>query len=554
MFLTRSHSGTRCQILGVGSYDRRCRDEGPCPLSERPQGKYFSSPGYAWQFHDLAFYSSAFFLTDPDVLDTWFSAALWPFAIFGWPDKTPDFSNFYPNSLLETGWDILFFWVARMVFFGLKLTGQVPFSKVFCHAMVRDAHGRKMSKSLGNVIDPVDVIEGVTLEALQQQLEGGNLDAKEVEKAKEGQRQDFPRGIPECGTDAMRFALCAYTSSNRDINLDVLRVEGYRKFCNKLWNATRFAMMKLGDDFKPKPTAPKIGADVVTIYERWILHRLNQAIVETNVALAEFNFTAATSAVHKFWLYELCDVYIEVIKPVVDAVDSDVVAKASARETLYTALDHALRLIHPFMPFISEELYQRLGRRPGDKTVSIVVAAYPDPVAGWNDAAAESTFDSINNVVKAIRSLAADYGIRSDATVYLRASNVALHKLLEDEVAAINTLAFIKNLKVMLLSEGQSVPDGCAVTPLGEDCSVHLLVRGMVDIDAEVRKIEEKLKKSKAAAADLIKRMSAPDYETKVRAEAREVNSGKVGCVWWENLLWSFIAPPPPGQDSRSGD
>merc|ERR1719228_1112336 len=188
---------------------------------------------------------------DPDVLDTWFSSGLFPFSVLGWPDKTDDLDVFYPGSLLETGHDIIFFWVARMVFFGQKLMGKLPFKDVFLHAMVRDAHGRKMSKSLGNTINPADVICGISLEELHKTLEGGNLDPKEVEKAKSGQRQDYPSGIPECGTDALRFGLCAYTAQGRDINLDVMRVQGYRFFCNKLWNATKVAMMYLGPDFKP---------------------------------------------------------------------------------------------------------------------------------------------------------------------------------------------------------------------------------------------------------------------------------------------------------------
>eukprot|EP01111_Echinosteliopsis_oligospora_P002183 TRINITY_DN1317_c0_g1_i3.p1 TRINITY_DN1317_c0_g1~~TRINITY_DN1317_c0_g1_i3.p1 ORF type:complete len:792 (-),score=272.76 TRINITY_DN1317_c0_g1_i3:680-2908(-) len=175
---------------------------------------------------------------DPDVLDTWFSSGLFPFSVFGWPDQTPDLSNFYPNTLLETGSDIIFFWVARMVFMGQALTGKVPFKEVLLHALVRDAHGRKMSKALGNVIDPIDVIEGITLEKLQEGLEKGNLPAAEIAKAKAGQAQDFPKGISECGTDALRFALCAYMAQGRDINLDIKRVEAYRAFCNKIWNAT----------------------------------------------------------------------------------------------------------------------------------------------------------------------------------------------------------------------------------------------------------------------------------------------------------------------------
>jgi valyl-tRNA synthetase len=162
--------------------------------------------------------------------------------------------NFYPTSMLETGWDIIFFWVARMVMLGVKLTGKVPFKEVLCHAMIRDAHGRKMSKSLGNVIDPLDVIQGLPLEALHAKLRDGNLDEKEIVKATAGQKKDFPKGIPQCGTDALRFALCAYTGGGRDINLEILRVEGYRKFCNKVFNATKFAMLKLDESFVPEPT------------------------------------------------------------------------------------------------------------------------------------------------------------------------------------------------------------------------------------------------------------------------------------------------------------
>lgn len=252
---------------------------------------------------------------DEDVLDTWFSSGLFPFSVFGWPDKTQDLAEFYPNALLETGHDILFFWVARMVMMGITLTGEVPFKQVYLHAMVRDAHGRKMSKSLGNVIDPVHVIEGITLEDLQKSLLGGNLDAKEVEKAKAGQQADYPQGIAECGTDALRFALVAYTSQGRDINLDIQRVVGYRHWCNKLWNAVRFAMVNL--DLQ-KGFAPSAAFDAkpAPLGARWILSRLNAAIATTTASMDVYDFNGATTAVYSFWQYELCDWFIEVMKPV----------------------------------------------------------------------------------------------------------------------------------------------------------------------------------------------------------------------------------------------
>ncbi|KAJ8659411.1 hypothetical protein O0I10_004773 [Lichtheimia ornata] len=398
---------------------------------------------------------------DPDVLDTWFSSGLWPFSIMGWPDKTADFEKFYPASLLETGWDILFFWVARMVMLGIKLTGKVPFSEVFCHAMIRDAHGRKMSKSLGNVIDPVDVIEGINLEGLHAKLYEGNLDPREIEKAKAGQKADFPKGIPQCGTDALRFALCAYTTGGRDINLDILRVEGYRKFCNKIWNATRFALMKLGDDFKPSASAEMSGDE--SLADKWILAKLNNAAKEANKALAERSFMSATNAIHQYWLYDLCDVYIEAIKPICDSTDEAMATKKrTAQNTLYTALEGGLKLLHPFMPFVTEELYQRLGRRPGDKVESIVKAKYPVENTSYANEQAEKSFDDVFEVVKTIRSLAVQENKKKDGVVFIQSENSDLVKLLQSEQLAVQTLAKGMKEVTVLAADDKQVPEDCS--------------------------------------------------------------------------------------------
>lgn len=245
---------------------------------------------------------------DPDVLDTWFSSGQWPYSILGWPDKTPDMANFYPNSVLETGWDILFFWVARMIMLGIKMTGQVPFTEVFCHSIVRDSEGRKMSKSLGNVVDPLDIISGIPLVELHKKLLAGNLDPKEVERAMAYQNSAFPDGIPQCGSDAMHFAFCHYTTGGRDINMDIKVVDGYRKFCNKMYQATKFALMRLGDDYVPCEAAALTGQE--SLVELWILHKFNKAARDTNKCLEERNFVGATDAIYQYWLYELCDVYI----------------------------------------------------------------------------------------------------------------------------------------------------------------------------------------------------------------------------------------------------
>uniref|UniRef100_A0AAQ4QS90 Valine--tRNA ligase n=1 Tax=Gasterosteus aculeatus aculeatus TaxID=481459 RepID=A0AAQ4QS90_GASAC len=345
---------------------------------------------------------------DEDVLDTWFSSGIFPFSIFGWPNETQDLNVFYPGTLLETGHDILFFWVARMVMMGLKLTGKLPFKEVYLHAVVRDAHGRKMSKSLGNVIDPLDVITGISLEV--EALKDYNLDPLEVEKAKQGQTSDYPNGIPECGTDALRFALCAYTGQGRDINLDVNRILGYRHFCNKLWNAVKFAMKTLGDNFVP---SEKLCGDE-SVSDRWILSRLSAAVGLCDAGFKAYDFPTITTAIYNFWLYELCDVYLESVKPVFAKSEEDSTSqRLVCRQTLYTCLEVGLRLLSPVMPFVSEELYQRLPRRrPHSDPPSICVTSYPDTEEFcWHSAEVDRDMEFVMTVIKTIRSLRADYNL-----------------------------------------------------------------------------------------------------------------------------------------------
>jgi len=462
---------------------------------------------------------------DPDVLDTWFSAGLWPFATLGWPEKTPDFQKFYPTSLLETGWDILFFWVARMAMLGIKLTGNVPFTNVFCHAMVRDAHGRKMSKSLGNVIDPLDVIDGITLDALHALLEQGNLDAKEVQKAKDGQKRDFPAGIPKCGADALRFTLLTYTSAGRDINLDVLRIEGYRKFCNKLWNAVKFGIMKLGDGFVPSKTCNLTGRE--SLAELWILSRLSSTASETNTLLHQMNFMAASNNVYNFWLYELCDVYIEVTKSLLES--SDAARVQSAKDTLYTCLDLGLKLLHPMMPYVTEELYHRLPRREGDSPISISVTQYPQHQPSWSNEKAEQEYALVNSVVHACRSLLTDYGVKG-ATIHIQAKSQRLYELLSTQDGVI--LNLVKGLDKVNIVDGKAVVElGCALFTASEDCDVYLVVKGFVDFDAEIAKFSAKVAKTRDLIAASVKKTKVPDYENKVKVEIREANEAKIKAL-----------------------
>ncbi|AFN82879.1 valyl-tRNA synthetase [Encephalitozoon romaleae SJ-2008] len=345
------------------------------------------------------------FCQDEDVLDTWFSSGLWPFAILGWPKKTDDFLRYYPNTLLETGSDILFFWVARMVMLGLELTVKAPFSQVFLHGIVRDAHGRKMSKSLGNVIDPIFVIDGCSLENLISTMRSGNLDEKEMKRAEAALRQDFPNGIPRCGADALRFTLLSYTSGMKDVNLDVLRVEGYRRFCNKIWNAHKFVKMMVDEImdgssqeavYKKKYEKYILSSnDLVTPSGQgpieWILKKRNEAIETIRRMLDSFNFMAATQAIHQFFIYDLCDVFIEVVKKNRDE---------RYISTLLSVFIDSMKMLHPFMPFITEEVFSNYSND------SISVSSYPK-VDGSEH---ENKFSMTLQIVKYIRAKAESNG------------------------------------------------------------------------------------------------------------------------------------------------
>lgn len=347
---------------------------------------------------------------DEDVLDTWFSSGLWPFSTLGWPNQTHDLEKLYSTEVLETGWDILFFWIARMIFFGIKLTGKIPFKEVYCHSLVRDSEGRKMSKSLGNVIDPLDIIAGVELQTLHDKLTQGNLDPKEVAKATKYQKTAFPDGVPQCGADAMRFTMINATTGGGDINLDVKIIHGYRKFCNKIFQATKYVLGSLPQDFTPSKSGIARGE---TLAERWILHKMNSAAKEINRALEDREFSKSTLIVYRYWYNELCDVYIENSKAIIrDGTEKE---RESAIQTLYTALETALTMIHPFMPFITEEMWQRMPRRPEDQTKSIVIAKYPTYNEKLDDPESERAYELVLGCSKAARSLMAEYALKDEA-------------------------------------------------------------------------------------------------------------------------------------------
>ncbi|KAH0536755.1 hypothetical protein FGG08_006393 [Glutinoglossum americanum] len=481
---------------------------------------------------------------DPDVLDTWFSSGLWPFSTLGWPKETPDMARLYPTSLLETGWDILFFWVARMVMLGIKLTGQVPFKEVYCHPLIRDSDGRKMSKSLGNVIDPMDVIQGISLEELHSKLRSGNLPKNEIAKAENFQKLAFPDGIPQCGTDALRFALVAYTTGGGgDINFDIKVLHGYRKFCNKIYQATKFVLGKLGKDFVPQASDQKTGKESLT--ERWILHKYTIAAKEINQALEDREFQQATLIVYQYWYNQLCDVYIvssgiptpgsalvylrvqqENSKAIIQ--DGTEEEKRSAKDTLYTALEGALTMIHPFMPFLTEELWQRLPRRPNDSTPSIVKAAYPEYNTNMDDPASEAAYELIVGISKGVRSLMAEYSLKDEGKVYVQTYDDTSSKTVREQIKSIKSLSGKGVASIEVIAGDQEKPMGCAFFAISSSAAVFLHIKGRVDIDAEIAKAQTKLLKATDGAQRQKKILSDPAYQQKVSKELQEVERKKL--------------------------
>ncbi|XP_044971413.1 valine--tRNA ligase, mitochondrial 1-like [Hordeum vulgare subsp. vulgare] len=464
---------------------------------------------------------------DPDVLDTWFSAGLFPLTILGWPDNTTDLSTFYPTSVLETGLDILFFWVARMVMMGMLLHGDVPFQKIYLHPIIRDAHGRKMSKSLGNVIDPIDVINGITLEGLQKKLEQGNLDQGELEKAKEGQKKDFPDGIPECGTDALRFALISYTSQFDKINLDIKRVHGYRQWCNKLWNAIRFAMIKLGDQYTPPAT---LAVHTMPSICKWILSVLSKAVGKTVSSLEAYKFSDATSSIYFWWQYQLCDVFIEAIKPYFNGSQEFESARGASRDTLWACLDTGLRLLHPFMPYITEELWQRLPQpKEACRKDSIMISEYPSAVQGWANDKVENEMEIVLDAVSKLRSLRPPTDIQLRRPSFVLCRNLEIAATVQHYQAQIATLASVSSIKI--LTEDDPAPSDCATDIVNKDLAVYLQLRGALDTDAEHEKLRKKREEVQKKYDTLSQKMSASGYREKAPQSKQDDDTKKLATL-----------------------
>ncbi|KAF2204598.1 valyl-tRNA synthetase-like protein, partial [Delitschia confertaspora ATCC 74209] len=474
---------------------------------------------------------------DPDVLDTWFSSGLWPFSTLGWPKETLDMKTLFPTSVLETGWDILFFWVARMIMLSLHLTGKIPFKEVYCHSLIRDSEGRKMSKSLGNVIDPVDIMEGIQLQTLHDKLRIGNLDPKELKTAEKYQKAAFPQGIPECGADALRMALVGYTTGGGDIAFDVSVIHGYRRFCNKIYQATKYVLGRLGE-FTPRATISKSGKE--SLPERWILHKLSISAKQINERLEQREFSNSTQIAYKYFYEFLCDTYIENSKAIFDEGTEE--ERESAKQTLYTAIEGGLTMIHPYMPFLTEELWQRLPRREGDKTPSITIAKYPQYVPEFDDTSAEAEYELLVGCSKGLRSLAAEYAIKDSGKTYIQPLDKDTHTLLSASTSlpSIRALTGKSISEITILSESDPSPTGCAVYTIGSSATAFLDIRGRVDIDKEISKAQERLKKASEVVQKQKKIMGEEGWEEKVSGAVKEMERERLRGAEVESRNWEM--------------
>ena len=344
---------------------------------------------------------------DPDVLDTWFSSALWPFSTLGWPEETPELKRLYPTNVLVTGFDIIFFWVARMIMFGLRFTGKVPFHEVYIHGLVRDAEGQKMSKSKGNILDPLDLIDGIDLESLVEKRTTGMMQPHLAQKIEKQTRAHFPDGIPAYGTDALRFTFASLATQGRDIRFDLHRIEGYRNFCNKIWNAARFiAMNTEGRDCGQTNDAVEL-----TLADRWIVSRLQEVEAQVEQSMSGYRFDHIAQVLYGFIWDEYCSWYLEMAKVCLNDDTRDASEHLGTRRTMARAWEAILRLLHPLMPFITEELWQRIAPLAGVDGESVMSRPYPRSEPDRIDAAALDDMNWIREVITGVRNIRGEMNI-----------------------------------------------------------------------------------------------------------------------------------------------
>ena len=443
---------------------------------------------------------------DEDVLDTWFSSALWTFATQGWPENTDRLKTFHPTDVLVTGFDIIFFWVARMVMMTMELvknedgSPQIPFKTVYVTGLIRDDQGQKMSKSKGNVLDPLDMIDGIDIDSLVAKRTGNMMQPKQAEKIASRTRKQFPMGIEAHGSDALRFTLCALTSTGRDINWDMKRLEGYRNFCNKIWNASRYVLMNA----EGENCAQDGGDYTLSLADRWIISRLQQAQTEVNSAIQSYRFDLATQALYDFIWNEYCDWYLELSKPVLWDENGDESLKTGTRRTLVRVLEATLRLAHPLLPFITEEIWQNVAPFAGipvDSKSTIMLQPYPIADSHQIDENALQDIDWLKKVIVGVRNIRGEMNI-SPATalnVFFTRGDDNDQRRIDENHQFLSKLANLAS--ITWLDDPSKAP--LSATALAGELEILVPMAGLIDISAELARLDREIDKISLEAKKL---------------------------------------------------
>ena len=425
---------------------------------------------------------------DEDVLDTWFSSALWPFATMGWPENTPELETFVPSSVLVTGFDIIFFWVARMIMMTKKFTGKIPFKDIYITGLIRDEQGNKMSKSKGNVLDPIDLIDGIDLESLVAKRTSGMMQPKAAAKIEKRTREQFKDGIASYGTDALRFTFAAMASTSRDINFDLGRVEGYRNFCNKLWNASRFVLMNT-EEFD---TGKDGGELELSLADKWIWARFQQTLQAFETALEDYRFDLAAQAVYEFTWNQFCDWYLELSKPVLNNDASTDAQKRGTRHTLVNVLESLLRLLHPIMPFITEEIWQRVAPMAGIDSDSIMTQGFPAAEAAVDEQVV-SDIEWLKTFIVGIRNIRGEMDISPNKplSVLLKNADDEDKRRLDMTREFLSKMAKLEDIQHLAADD----KGPASATALVGEMEVMIPMAGLIDKEAELARINKALEK-----------------------------------------------------------
>ena len=425
---------------------------------------------------------------DNDVLDTWFSSALWPFSTLGWPEKTKALDEFYPGNVLVTGFDIIFFWVARMIMMGIKFMGDVPFHEVYIHGLIRDQDGQKMSKSKGNVLDPLDLIDGIDLESLVRKRTAGMMQSHLAPTIEKATRKHFPDGIDAYGCDALRMTFGSLATTGRDIRFDVGRIEGYKNFCNKLWNAARYVLMNTEtlDD----------GATEYSAADRWIRARIDETTRQMHKHFSTYRLDLAVQAVYDFTWREFCDWYLELSKPVLQSDESSEAMQRGTRRTLVDVLEGILRLLHPLMPFITEEIWGQVAGRAGLDGDTIMLRPYPEPDDAAADAAAIADIEWVKQFILGIRQIRGEMDISPGKTlpVLLQHAGNADERRATEHAQLLQRVGRVESISI--LKEGEQPP--AAATALLGDMRLLVPMKGLIDVDAERARLDKQMERTKA--------------------------------------------------------